>query len=206
MGITGTRPTGPPHLIDVGLAAAVGLIGGVLTSYLQGFLPDPVAPLANSAAPWCLIAFATALRARRPLVAVVCAVLALLLLNLGYGLGSALRGYTYSTSTTVFWSAAAVLVGPLLGLSAYWLRRSTPWWDAVGAGYVAGILLGESAHGVLAISDTTPVGYWLAEGLAGVVGLVVVAAVRLRRPAPIAVAAGTAVLVGGALLLVYSLA
>jgi hypothetical protein len=209
MGTSSTRPAGRrailPHLLDVGIAAVVGLIGGVLTSYLQGTLPDALAPLANSAAPWCAVAFAVATPARRPLVAVACAVLALLLLNLGYGLGSALRGYTYSTSTVLFWSAAAVVVGPLLGLSAHWIRRAAPSRAAVGAGYVVGILLGESAHGVTAIADTTPAGYWLVEAALGVLALVAVAATRLRRPLPIAISAATAVLVGGALLLTYNL-
>lgn len=204
MDMSSTRPTGRAALVDVGIAAAVGLAGGVATSYLQGALPEGLAPLANSAAPWCAVAFIVALRARTPAVAIVCAVLALFLLDLGYGLGSTLRGYTYSTSTTLFWSAAAVVVGPVLGLSAHWIRHAGPARAAVGAGCAVGILLGESAHGVLAISETTPLGYWLAEGAVGVLALVAMAATRLRRLLPIAIATGTAVLVGAALLLVYT--
>jgi hypothetical protein len=127
------------------------------------------------------------------------------MLNIGYSIGSVLRGYVNSTTTILFWSAAAVVVGPFLGLSAHWIRRATPVLAAVGLGLVAGGLLGEGVYGFTTIADTTPAGYWLAEAVVGVVVLVVGAAVRVRRAGAIALAVGVAVLVGAALLLVFRL-
>jgi Family of unknown function (DUF6518) len=42
----------------------------------------------------------------------------LLPLLAGYGLGAEMQGFPSSTTTVVFWGAAALLAGPLLGLSA----------------------------------------------------------------------------------------
>ncbi|GAB7190691.1 hypothetical protein NUM3379_13970 [Kineococcus sp. NUM-3379] len=188
----------------VATALAAGLAGGVLTSYAQGLLGDALAPLANSAGSWCLLAALVSLRARRPVLAALCGAVALLALNAGFGLGHELRGYTYSTRTFLFWSASAVTAGPVVGFCTWCLRRGRPLASALAAGVLAGILAGESASGLTLVAGTTPAGYWLVQlGLAAAL-LTVVSVRRLRAPAPVAAACAVTAATAAALWLVYA--
>ena len=40
----------------------------------------------------------------------------------GYGLGAEMQGFPSSTTTVVFWGAAALLAGPLLGPSDFLIK------------------------------------------------------------------------------------
>ena len=67
----------------VGVGTLTGLVVGLLTSPLQGWLPDSVQSLANSAGPWSLVAFLVARRASNLLVAVLTASLTLGMCEIG---------------------------------------------------------------------------------------------------------------------------
>ncbi|MCU1591796.1 MAG: rane protein [Frankiales bacterium] len=154
-------------------AVAAGLVGGVLTSYAQGWLPSQVGSLANSAGPWCLIAFLAALPARRPALAAFCGAVTLVALVSGYYAASMWRGYGVSTRTVDLWVFAAFVAGPVLGLSAHWLRDRRAPRAAMGAAVPATLLLAEAAYGIRVIADTTYPAYWWAEAGCGAALLVV---------------------------------
>ena len=179
--------------------AVAALLLGALTSSAQGWLPVPVASLANSAAPWSAIAMLLALPARRAVLAALCACLALAFLVVGYYSTSALRGFAVGTRTIAFWLAAALLVGPWLGLAAHLLRRGRGLWAGAACGLSAGLLIGEGTYGLTVIADSTNVGYWWAEVACGVALLVVLSVLRLRTLRAIAVAVLTAGLSASAL-------
>ena len=80
--------------------------------------------------------------------------IALLAMLAGYDLATLVRGGAVSTSTVVFWGAAAVVVGPVLGVGAAWARDRDPRRVAIGVAPLAGILIGEAVHGLTAIADT----------------------------------------------------
>ena len=183
----------------VATALAVGLAGGVLTSYAQGLLGGgALAPLTNSASSWCVLAALVSLRARRPGLAALCGAVALLALNAGFGVGHGLRGYTYSARTFLFWSAAALVAGPVVGACTWHLRRGGRHLAAVATGVLAGILAGEAASGLTLVAGSTPAGYWLVQLCVAAVLLTAVSVRRLRAPAPVgtacAVTAATAAL------------
>jgi hypothetical protein len=71
----------------------------------------------------------------------------LLALLVGYVVGSEVRGYASSTAMVVFWAAAAMLAGPLLGVSSHWIKTGTQTPAATGAGAVSGVLVGEGVYG-----------------------------------------------------------
>lgn len=116
---------------------------GVLTAYAQGWLPQQMSSLANSAGSWTLVAFALSMLAPSGRLAAVFGVASLLGLLAGYVLGAGMRGYPSSNTMIVFWGAAALLAGPLLGLSGHWVKTRRDLLAAIGLGAASGVLMGE---------------------------------------------------------------
>lgn len=137
----------PGALLVAGLAFALG----VLTSYAQGWLPEQVAALANSSGSWVVIAFLLALLGATAVAAAVFGSLSLLSLVAGYVVGAGVRGYPSSPALLIFWGAAGVLVGPPLGLDAFWVRSRGGPLAALGAGALSGVLV---ARGSTACSSS----------------------------------------------------
>jgi Family of unknown function (DUF6518) len=137
-------------------------------------------------------AFALALLARTRAAAALFGLLALALLLAGYVAGVEVRGDAASHALILFWGAAAIVAGPLLGLGAYWVRHDRDSLAALGSGAVSGVLVGEGVYGVTEISDTTYVPYWWCEIAVGILLLGVLAWLRLRRPPAVAMALGVA--------------
>jgi hypothetical protein len=168
----------------LGVAGLVALAVGGVTSYLQTVLPHDVAPLANSAGPWCLVAFALAWRSKRVGEGAVTGAIALGLLVAGYYLVASLRGFGVSSSSVAFWCLAAVTVGPVLGTAAVGVRRGRGWLSVVAALVLPVLLIGEGLRSLAQIADSTSSAYWIGEiVLAGV--LLLPAAAILRRTKPV---------------------
>jgi hypothetical protein len=142
------------------LAAMVGLVVGAVTELSVPHLPFALEPLANTAAPWVLVAFAVALTARWMSESLVLAVMCLVALVVGFYVAEALRGWQVSRQQVEFWSAASVLIGPLIGLAAGWIRHAGRAAGAVGAGVLGGLLVGEALHGLTALRFSSSAGYW----------------------------------------------
>lgn len=152
----------------------IGLAGGALTEWSVLHLSFSLEPLSNTAAPWVIVAFAVALTARRTGESVVLAVVTLIALVLGFYVAEAMRGWGVSRHQVVFWSVAGVVVGPLVGLAAGWMRHAGRTMGAVGAGVIGGLLAGEAVYGLRELKITTAADYWhvqFALGVALAVGL-----------------------------------
>ena len=100
----------------------------------------------------------------------------------GYSLASTVRGFPVGASTTLFWVAAAVIVGPVLGVGAAWSRGTDPRKAAAGVAVLASMLVGEAVYGLTVIGDSTSPVYWTVQLVAGL-GLVVVLGARVRNVA-----------------------
>lgn len=200
-------------MLKPALAALVGgLVVGRLTSFGQTWLPDEWRSMANCAGAWCVAAFVLVLPARRveqarvAALSMALAVVAMLAMLAGYYLTAELRGFGTSSSSVLFWVAAAVVAGPVVGATAAALR---PGADsrraALGAGAVAGILVGESAYGLVVVGDTTEPDYWVIQAVAGL-AFVVVAGLRRRwRPAPWGLACTALVVATGSFFIGYQI-
>ena len=157
---------------------------GVLTAYAQGWLPERLGSLANSAGTWALVAFILALLvATSAQEAMVFGSLSLLGLLAGYVVGAQMRDVPSSTTTVAFWIAAALVAGPVLGLSAYWIKSRRDLLAATGFGVMAGMLIGEGIYGLTQIADTTYPPYWWGEIVVGLI-LLLVGARRLLGSEP----------------------
>jgi hypothetical protein len=150
------------------LATAIGLAAGAATEWSVLHLPLSLAPLANSAAPWILVAFALALTARRMGESLVLAVVTLLALVLGFYVAEAYRGWPVSQHQVEFWAAASVAVGPLVGLAAGWFRGAGRTAGALGAGVLGGLLAGEAVYGLTELKLSSPADYWHVQFVLGV--------------------------------------
>ena len=155
------------------VAAGGGLALGGLTQVGQSFLPSWLSSLANSGAPWVLIAFGLAFFSRTAWAAAVAGAVALAGLEIGYVIVAALRDFPSALTTVIFWLVAAVAFGPPAGLGAYFLRVRKAPWDALGGGLLAGIVAGEGLVAFLTVRDTTSPGYWIAQLVGAVLAVLV---------------------------------
>lgn len=162
------RPTDRAALRSAAVAI-VAFAVGVLTAYAQGWLPEQMGSLANSAGSWALVAFALSLIATSGWLAAVFGSASLLALLAGYLLGAQMQGFPSSTTTVVFWGAAALLAGPLLGLSAFWVKTRRDFLAAIGVGVMSGVIIGEGIYGLTRVADTTHPPYWWGEIVVGLI-------------------------------------
>jgi Family of unknown function (DUF6518) len=186
------------------LVAVIALAVGVLTAYSQEWLPPQVHSLANSAGSWTLIAFALALMARTARMSAIFGCLALLMMLVGYVLGAGVRGDPSSEATVASWGLTSVVVGPLLGLGAYWVKTRRYPLAAVGIGAVSGVLIGEGIYGLTQIADTTYPPYWWGQIFVGSLLLVAVAWRRPRSTRSAALSLGVAALTAALFVLIYN--
>lgn len=164
----------------VALVVGLGLLAGVVMSFGQTFAPEAISPLFNSATPVVTLAGALALFGRGPWSHVAFGALAGPLAMVGYYATTALRDYGVSMRMVLFWCVAGVVSGVAMGLAVWLLRGNGPaWLRGLGAAVLPATAVGEAAHGVVRISDTTPVGYWLTLGALGLALLAWLAARRL---------------------------
>jgi hypothetical protein len=185
------------------IACAVGFVAGALTLWSVPHLPFALEPLGNSAGPWVLVAFAVALSARRTGEAMVLAVVALAALVFGFYVAEAYRGWPVSRHQVVFWLMASVVIGPLVGAAAGWLRHGALAQAGLGAGVLGGLLAGEAVYGLSVLKFSTPSDYWHVQFFVGV-ALAVVLAAR-RGIGALALSATACVTVGLCTLVIYQL-
>jgi hypothetical protein len=188
-----------PAALRVAAVTAVAFVLGGATSFGQAFLPAEFASLANSASGWMMpTAVLVFLSARRRPEAAIAGALAFVALTVGYAVVSGWRGFPFDP---VVWGVIGIVTGPVVGVAAHALRRR-PMEAAVGAGVLAGILIGEGAYGLAVVAETTSPVYWWAVIVLGA-ALVVAMAVRLRSAVPVALMGFTTAVVAGAFILAF---
>ncbi|MFE5335158.1 DUF6518 family protein [Isoptericola sp. NPDC056573] len=187
-------PWGRPWTRGVVVLVASLLLGG-LTSFAQGALPAAVVPVANSASGWTLVSAAlvfwwAAATGARTWQAAALGAASFVLLVLGYTFAADLRGFVYRP---LLFSVVGVVVGPIVGVAAAWLRRPGTR-AALGTALLAGVGVGDGVYGLTTVADTTGATYWVAIGVVAVVLLASMLARSLRGALAVATAvAGTAV-------------
>jgi hypothetical protein len=177
------------------------LAGGALTEWSVLHVPFSLEPVTNSAGTWVVLAFGVTLTARRVRESMVLSVVTFLSLVAGFYVAQDIRGWGVSHHQLALWSAASFIAGPLVGISAGWLRHGTRIAGGVGAGVLGGLLAGEAAHGLGQPSFLSPASYWHVQLVVGIVAAVGLPLWRSRRrlveslPA-LAVSLGAGVAVG----------
>lgn len=194
----------PVGLGRVAAVVAIGLLAGVLMSFGQTFAPDPIRPLFNSAAPVVALAGALAVMGRGLWSHIIFGAVAGPLAMVGYYATTVLRDYGVSMKMVLFWCVAGVISGVAMGVAVWCLRGNGPGWlRGIGAAVLSATALGEAAHGILRISDTTPVAYWWSLGAVGLALLGWLAVRKLEGATQRAVAVVATATLAVALFLIY---
>jgi hypothetical protein len=172
------RPLAVLVVVLGSLAAGVGL------SFGQGLSAEGIAPLFNSALPVVTLAALAALGGRDLWACVMLGAVAGPLAMVGYYAASTLRGFGASSSSVLLWVSAGVVFGCVMGAAVWAIRQplgAEPalWIRGLAVGFWPGIALGEAAHGLVRIVDTTPTTYWWTQAVVGVVVLGILAVSRL---------------------------
>ncbi|MFF4171618.1 DUF6518 family protein [Streptomyces sp. NPDC001744] len=131
-------------------ACVGGILLGVLTNLLQGWLPGVWNQIPNSGAVWSVAAFAAgALLARRvglP-VAAVAGLLAESGLVVGYyGYAEVARDGMGSLFAPLVWLGMAFVAGPLFGVAGSWWRDTDPRHRVIGLAALSGVFGTEAVH------------------------------------------------------------
>ncbi|MER7811941.1 DUF6518 family protein [Streptomyces sp900116325] len=136
------------------LALAVGLAGGVLTSFGQSVLHGGWNAVVNSAAPWVTVALLIGLLApvrwRR---AAVAGALSQGGLVVGYYATSELRSFPVAMSSVVIWIAAGAIAGPVYGAAGALLGSDRRCIRTSAAGVTGSVWLMEGIHFLSLASD-----------------------------------------------------
>ncbi|MFJ2025352.1 DUF6518 family protein [Streptomyces sp. NPDC087897] len=127
-----------------------GLLLGVLTNLLQGWLPGEWNQIANSGGVWSVAAFvAGALLARK--VGLPAAAVAGLFAESGLVVGYYLyaevaRDGMGSLFAPLVWLGMAFVAGPLFGVAGFWWRGISPRRRVIGLAALAGVFGTEAIH------------------------------------------------------------
>ena len=155
-------------LRTVGLVIAICLMLGAATSFLQTFLPPAInGIISNSPTAWTTITFVSILAVRAPRgLSILLGPVAFTALNLGYAAATNIRfpsgAYTYGID--VVWTIIGIIIGPLVGLLAYWMRSSVPFKRSLAISAPAVVLAADGFHQAFALSPSTP-GFSIGGGL-----------------------------------------
>jgi Family of unknown function (DUF6518) len=139
----GAAPLMSGRAVRVVLGVAAALVIGLAVGAVTERHPSDVIPASTSGGPWVLLSFLVALTAGRIATATVRGLACMAGLAIGYYAAASLQGFELSTSTAAFWIPLALVIGPLTGLAAGWVRSGPAVLAQIGAGGVAGTLLGE---------------------------------------------------------------
>lgn len=193
-------PTARRAALPVVFVLAASWSLGFATFHAQGWLPDALAPFANSASGWtlltaCLVAIA------RPgwRLGAALGAASFVLLVLGYAAAADVADLFYSP---VRFGLIGLVVGPFVGAAAASLRdggRAA----AAGTALLGGIGLGESVYGITVVSETPGLTYWVAAGVCALALVGGMLLVRLRRREDRLVAVVGAVVIAVAFGLAY---
>jgi hypothetical protein len=188
----------PSAIATLTTAALAGLAAGALTAYLQGVVSADWNTVANSGAVWTLVAFAVAIAlGRSQTTAVAAGLLALVGEDAGYYIYVAdVRHLPVVHLAELFWTIAALWIGPLTGLAAFRVRWGSAEQRMTALTAVAGVVAGEGCY--LIRLAGVPAAGWVELALAATLGSCAIAAASVpfrTRSAALATGAITAAVV-----------
>jgi hypothetical protein len=164
----------------VSLVLAVAAVTGALTPFGEIHLPRSINAAANSSGPWAMIAFASVYLGRaRGAFAATLGACSLVVMDLFFFAAFELRVGHYPHFYLAFWLGIAIVVGPLVGLCASWLRSRRMSLRAIAVAAPSSVLVGEGIFMLVRLPGVSTV-YATASVVIGALLFAVLAAIRLR--------------------------
>lgn len=159
----------------------IGAIVGALTPFGELLLPRSVNAAANSSGPWAIIAFGSVYFAGlRGWRAAAVAAGSFLAMDVGFYVVFDMLGGYYPHSYLAFWLFVGLVIGPLVGLCASWLRDPHPALRAIAIAAPTSVLIGEGVHMLVRLPGESTL-YAVASIVVGVTLFVLLAGVELRK-------------------------
>jgi Family of unknown function (DUF6518) len=121
-------------------ALVIGLVIGAVTEWF----PSDTIAASTSGGPWVLVSFLVALTAAGIASATARGLACMAGMAIGYYAAGTFHTLPPSSDMARFWIPVALLIGPLTGLAAGWIRSGPPLLAQIAAGGVPGVLIGES--------------------------------------------------------------
>jgi hypothetical protein len=137
------RPWDATPAFRAALILTTGLAVGAMTSIGQAHLSGTLNPLVNSASAWLVAPFFIGSRMRSDRGAAAAGLAVCLLQLVGYSVTAELRGFSAGGSILVFWSACALVGGPIFGAAGRAWRARTDALRDLGAAVLPAAFLAE---------------------------------------------------------------
>jgi hypothetical protein len=163
------------------LVFGAAAVTGFLTPYASIHLPGSINVVANSSGSWAMVAFASVyLSNARGLFAAVLGACSFVVMDVVFFFAFENRLGAYSHDAIAFWLFIGIVVGPVVGLSASWLRSPHAVLREIACAAPASVLIGEGAFMIIQQPGLSPV-YAHASVVVGVLVFLVLALWKLRR-------------------------
>jgi Family of unknown function (DUF6518) len=187
------------------IVLAIAALVGQLTPIGERILPESLSSMANSSGPWAMIVITSVYFSRLTgwRGALLAAAAFVVMDGCFYAVFDLLGGY-YPRHYLTFWVIVGLVIGPLVGLCASWLRSSRPRLQEIAVAAPSAILVGEGIFMLVRLPGVSVV-YSVASIVVGVLLFVALAALFLRRPPRIAISLGVSILASVAFLEIYGM-
>jgi hypothetical protein len=194
-----------PSGVVVVIVLAIAALVGQLTPVGERLLPAAINTMANSSGPWAIVVFACVYWSRLTgwRAAALASAAFVVMVGSFYLVFDALGGF-YPHYYVAFWSLIAVAVGPLVGLSASWIRSPSPSLVQVAVAAPSAVLVGEGIFMLVWLPGVSVV-YSVASIAVGAAVFVGLAMVLLRRPTRVVATLMLTVLASAAFVAIYGL-
>jgi hypothetical protein len=184
---------------------AISAITGALTPLGEALLPHAIRSMADSSGPWALITFASIYFARLgPKWSAVLGALSFLIMDVTFYLVFVALGWFYPRHSILFWIGIAIVIGPLVGVCAAWLRSANLTQRAIGVAAPSSILMGEGVFMLVKLPGESTL-YAATSLFVGIAMLIGLSAWLLRNRRVIALTAALAATGAFAFYAVYGL-
>jgi hypothetical protein len=169
------------------IVLGVAAITGILTPFGETHLPHSIRAAANSSAPWALIAFASVYFCEaRGWLAAVLGASSFVVMDALFYLTYDLRGGYYPHHYLAFWLGIAIIIGPLVGLCASWLRSPHSLLREIAVAAPSAICVGEGVFILVHLPGVSTV-YAIGCVVMGTLLFAVLAVRQLRRADRVAI-------------------
>ena len=169
------------QIVRSALGVLAALVIGLAIGAITEWFPSDVIAASTTGGPWVLVSFLVALTAAGIGSATARGLACMAGMAIGYYAVGTFHTIPPSSDMARFWVPVALLIGPLTGLAAGWIRSGPPLLAQIAAGGIPGVLIGES----IAVHHQL-------EMLVGVAMMAGLLAWQTRRSAPQAPAARAA--------------
>ncbi len=132
------------QIVRSALGVLAALVIGLAIGAITEWFPSDVIAASTTGGPWVLVSFLVALTAAGIGSATARGLACMAGMAIGYYAVGTFHTIPPSSDMARFWVPVALLIGPLTGLAAGWIRSGPPLLAQIAAGGIPGVLIGES--------------------------------------------------------------